>query len=158
MQPNHFKTLKILHSALLGGLAFFTLIAFVVQKQGLMIQQQDDTFEIVFQAIAAIMSITSLLAGFNIFKKRLVEVHNNRESAETRMDMYRAACILWWALLEGPGLFAIIAYVLIGNTVFIILALFHLALLTVFMPRKDNIVLLLNLTTDEVHRLEGKQV
>jgi hypothetical protein len=48
--------------------------------------------------------------------------------------------------------------VLIGNTVFIILALFHLALLTVFMPRKDNIVLLLNLTTDEVHRLEGKQV
>jgi hypothetical protein len=68
--------------------------------------------------------------------------------------MYRGACIMWWALLEAPGLFAIISYMLTGNKVFIVLSLFHWALLAVFMPRRDNIILLLNLTSEDVQRME----
>lgn len=150
-----FKALKVLHTALLAGMGIFLIVAFVVNRQGLMAVEEDKDQEMVFQAVAALISISCLLSGFTIFKKRLLAARNIAEPAEKRFELYRAACIFWWAMLEAPGLFAIVAYMKTGNTVFIILALFHLALLAVFMPRKDNIILLLNLTSEDVQRLEG---
>lgn len=155
MQGDSFKALKILHTALLMGFGLMMVVMFVVTGKEAKINDDDKTLETALQAIAAVMSIGSLLLGFSIFKKRLVASRNINYPAEKRFEMYRAACIFWWALLEGPGLFATIAYYLTSNYVFIVLALFHLGMLAVFMPRKDNIVLLLNLTSEDVQRLEG---
>jgi hypothetical protein len=155
MQTSQFKALKVLHTALLLGLASFMIVVYVVVSQGTMASEKDKTLETTLQAVAAVLSISSLLIGFNIFKKRLLAARNDTGSGETRFVLYRGACILWWAFLEGPGLFATASYFITGNLVFIVLALFHLALLAVFMPRKDNIVLLLRLTTEDVQKLEG---
>ena len=155
MQTSQFKALKVLHTALLLGLASFMIVVYVVVSQGAMASEKDKTLETALQAVAAVLSIGSLLVGFNIFKKRLLAARNDTGSGETRFVLYRGACILWWAFLEGPGLFATASYFITGNLVFIVLALFHLALLAVFMPRKDNIVLLLRLTTEDVQKLEG---
>lgn len=157
MQPaNAFKTLKILHTAILGGLIIFTILSIVVPRD-MVAGKADHDMEMILQAIAAGVSLLSLLVGFNLFKKRLVIVRNSAEPAEQRFAMYRAACIMWWALIDGPGIFAIISYFLTGNYAFLALALFQMALLAVFMPRKDNIVLLLNLTSDDVQKLEGRK-
>jgi hypothetical protein len=157
MQGNSFKALKILHTALLTGLALFIIVAYVLIRQKLIVPEKDVTLETIFQVLAAAISIGSLLAGYNLFKKQLVAARG-AERGEVRFEMYRAACIMWWAFLEAPGLFAAVSYLKTGNVVFIILALFHLGMLIVFMPRKDNIVLLLNLTSDDVQKLEGVKV
>jgi hypothetical protein len=155
MQGNAFLALKILHRSLVIGFAFFIIIDFVLISQKLMEVVADKTLETTMQAIAALISIGGLLLGFTLFKKRLVAARNPNVPAEKRFDMYRGACILWWAMLEGPGLFATIAYLLTGNLVFIILALFHLGMMAMFAPRKDNIILILNLTPADVQKLEG---
>ena len=153
MQPQSpFQNLKLIHTAILCGLAFFAIISLVIPRS----LDSDKTLEQTLQAIAAGISLLSLLAGFNIFKKQLLTARNNGGSAETRMAIYRSACITWWALIDGPGIFSIIGFILTGNYVFLALALFHIGLLAIFMPRKGNIILLLNLTSQEVQRLEGK--
>jgi hypothetical protein len=158
MHTSQFKALKVTHTVLLAGLAIFLIIAYVLISQGLYPYEKDKTTEMVFQAVAALISIGSLLVGFQMYKKRLVAARNDAGSGEARFLIYRGACIMWWAFLEAPALFAAIAYLKTGNLVFIILALFHLGLLAVFMPRKENIVLLLNLTTEDVQKLEGTTI
>lgn len=156
MQPqNPFKALKLLHTAILFGLAFFTIVSLLIPREEFA-KGFDKSFEPVLQAVAAGVSLLSLLIGFNIFKKQLVAARNNGGTAETRMAVYRSACIMWWALIDAPGILSIVGFVLTGNYAFIALALFHFALLALFMPRRSNIIMLLNLTTQEVQRLEGR--
>lgn len=154
MQGNSFQALKIVHAALVVGLTLFMIASYFIgdiKNSG----EADKSFESILQAVAAVISIGCLLGGFTIFKKQLAAARSHAGSGAERFEKYRAACIVWWAMLEGPALFATIAYFLTGNTVFLILALFHLGLLIVFMPRKDNIVLVLNLTSEDVQKLEG---
>jgi uncharacterized membrane protein YozB (DUF420 family) len=154
MQPQSpFKALKILHTAILFGLAFFTIVSLVIPREEIA-KDFDKSLEPILQAVAAGASLLSLLIGFNIFKKQLVAARNNGGTAETRMAVYRSACILWWALIDAPGILSIIGFTLTGNYAFIGLVLFHIGLLAIFMPRKSNIILLLKLTKEEVQRLE----
>src|SRR5690349_19909198 len=127
MQAVTFKALKIVHTTLLAGVDVFMVIAVVMISLELIVLKTTESLETVFQVMAAIISMGSLLIGYNLFKNQLVA---SRESSpgEVKFAMYRGACIMWWAFLEGPGLFATVSYLKTGNMVFIILALFHLAI------------------------------
>lgn len=152
-QPNAFTTLRILHIALLIGMAMFNIVGLVVVRLGF--HKVDDSFQRTLQVVCIVLSTACVLGGFNIFKKRILAARNSMGTGEERMDQYRAACILWWALIEGPGLLATIGFLLSGNYAFLALAVLHILILLVFMPRKGNIIVFLNLTTQEVERLEG---
>ena len=151
-----FRALKILHLALLGGLTIMAIVSLIVRFSGSMETIEDALLEQVMQVVAVILSLGAILFGYNLFKNKIAGIRNSTQTAEARMELYRAACIVWWAMLEGPGLFAVIGFLLTGNYAFFALGLFHSTLLALFMPRKENIILLLNLTSDEVARLEGK--
>ena len=155
-QPNYFKVLRIVHTALLIGMVIFNIIGIVLVQQNI-VPAADEQFERVLQVVCILVSGTLFLVGFNIFKKKMMVARNHTGPGEQRMGLYQAACILWWAMLEGPGLLATIGYILTHNFAFFALAVFHLAVLFVFSPRKANIVVLLNLTNEEVSRLEGKK-
>ncbi|MFL5743849.1 MAG: hypothetical protein ACJ751_04245 [Niastella sp.] len=155
-QPNAFRVLKILHTALLMSMIIFSLIAIVLVQRNL-VPASGETLERSFQVICILVSGVMLLGGFNLFKKKMLAARNDTGSGEQRMDLYRSACILWWAMIEGPGLLATIGYMLTHNLAFLALGVFHIACLFVFTPRKANIVVLLNLTNEEVSRLEGKK-
>jgi hypothetical protein len=153
-QPNAFKVLRILHTALLIGMATFNIVALIVVQKGRM-PAADESFQRTFQVVCLLASAGLLIAGFNIFKKKMLAARNDTGPGEQRMDLYRAACILWWAMIEGPGLLAVVGFILTHNFAFFALSLFHFTCLWVFTPRKANIVVLLNLTPEEVSRLEG---
>jgi len=154
-QPNAFKVLRILHAALLISMTVFNIVALVLVVQGI-VPAADESFQRTFQIVCILVSAASLIGGFNIFKKRMLAARNDTGPGEQRMGLYRAACILWWALIEGPGLLAVIGFILTHNYAFLALSLLHLACLFVFTPRKANIEVLLNLNAEEVKRLEGK--
>jgi len=155
-QPNAFKVLKILHTTLLMGMIIFSVIAIVLVQRNL-VSASGESLERALQVVCILVSGVMLLAGFNLFKKKMMAARNDTGPGEQRMDLYRAACILWWAMIEGPGLLATIGYMLTHNLAFLALAVFHISCLFVFTPRKANIVVLLNLSSEEVARLEGKK-
>lgn len=154
--PNAFKALKFVHVGLLIGMSIFALVALAVRRQGL-IDLEDESLERILQVICVIISLISVVAGFNIFKRKIILARLNTESGIKRMDRYRTACIIWWAMIEWPGMVALVGYLVTGNLAFFALAIFHILILLVFMPRKDNIVVLLQLTSSDVDKLEGKQ-
>jgi hypothetical protein len=154
-QQNAFTTFRILHAALLIGLTLFIIISLVVTLLGF--HKADEQLQRTLQVVCILVSTISVIGGFNIFRKRIFAARNSLGTGEERMEQYRAACILWWALIEGPGLLATISFLLSGNYAFFALAVVHLLILLAFMPRKANIILLLNLTPQEVARLEGKE-
>jgi hypothetical protein len=156
-QSNAFTVLKILHIALLIGMAIFGVTAIlVVQLVQPAPTAADDSFQRNFQVVCVLLSALSLIGGFKLFKKKIFAARNSLEPGEKRMELYRSACILWWAMIEGPGIVAGIGFILSGNYAFFALAVFHLLALLAFSPRKANIILFLNLSSDEVARIEGQ--
>jgi hypothetical protein len=153
-QPNAFKVLKMLHTALLVGMIIFSIVAIVLVQRNI-VPASGESLERALQVVCILVSGVMLLGGFNLFKKKMMAARNDTGAGEHRMDLYRAACILWWAMIEGPGLLATIGFILTHNFAFFALGVFHISCLFVFTPRKANIVMLLNLTADEVARLEG---
>lgn len=156
-QPtDHFRILKILHLSLLTGLGLFAVISFFTAgKNFTMIA--DESLSRKLQVVVLIFSLTMLIAGFNHFKKTILNIRVAEVSAHKRMEKYRTACIIWWAMIEGPGLMAIIGYLLTANHAFLFLGMLHIFILFIFMPRKDNIIVLLNFNSDETMQLEGKR-
>jgi hypothetical protein len=154
-QPNAFNVIKIVHIGLLMGMAMFDIVSLIIVLQGIP-AIAEDSVQRNLQVGCVLLSALLLIAGFKIFKKRIFAARNSTEPGEKRMEMYRAACIMWWAMIEVPGIVAGIAFIISGNFAFFALAIFHLLAMLVFAPRKANIVLFLNLNNDEVARLEGK--
>ena len=153
-QPNAFRVVRILHTALLISMGMLNIIAliFVLQKFG---GKADESFQRILQVVCILLSAACIIGGFTIFKKRIFAARNSLGPAEERMELYRAACIVWWALIEGPGLLAAIGFLLSGNYAFFALSIVHVLILLAFTPRKANIILFLNLNDKEVERLEG---
>lgn len=156
MQQDAFKALKILHLAIAAGLVLFTAIILLLFQTG-QLKALDPSLERTLQVVAVVVSVGMLVVGFNLFKRKMMEARNSSQAGETRMNLYRTACIVWWAMIEGPGMLAVICFIITGNYAFIALAGFHVLLLFLFMPRKGNIIVLLNLNSQEVAALEGQR-
>ena len=154
-QPNAFTTIKIIHLALLAGMTAFAIVSMILVNTGFA-AVADDSMQRILQVVCILLSALALFAGFKIFRKKIFAARNSMEAGEKRMERYRTACILWWAMIEAPGIVAGIAFVLSGNYAFFALGVFHLLALLMFAPRKANIIMFLNLSSDEVIRLEGK--
>jgi hypothetical protein len=153
--PNAFKILRTLHLALFMGMLIFAIAGMVVVQQQLL-PMADESFQRISQVVCVMVSLSCLVIGFNIFKRKMLAARLLPASGEQRMAKYRMACILWWAMIEGPGLLATTGYMLTRNLSFLALAGLHILIILAFMPRKDNIIVLLNFTAADVAELEGK--
>jgi protein-S-isoprenylcysteine O-methyltransferase Ste14 len=154
MQQDAFRILKKLHLAILLGFILFAGVIIVLFETGQLVAI-DPSIERTLQVVAVVVSVAATLIGFNLFKRGILQARNSKGSGEVRMGLYRGACIRWWAMLEGPGLLAVIGFFITGNYAFIALAGLHILILILFRPRKENIIVLLNLNSQEVDRLEG---
>jgi Na+-transporting NADH:ubiquinone oxidoreductase subunit NqrB len=152
-KQNAFAGLRILHLSLCIGVLFFSILAFFVTRDGPFVPG-DANLNRTFQGIAALLSVGALIFGYRTFNKKLVSIRSSTNNGIQKMDEYRKTLIGWWAIIEAPAFFAIICFMMVGNYAFLALAGFHFLLMVLFAPRKDNIILLLNLSSDEVRKLE----
>jgi hypothetical protein len=155
MQKSIFKVIKLVHLGVSVSL-LLVIATFIFLVQSGIGKGHDASLERILQTVAAVLSVGILLIGFNRFKRAMMAARNNPGNGEERMRQYFAACVTWWAMIEMPGIFAAICYYLTQNFAFVVLAGTHLLILLIFMPRKENIIVLLNLNADEVAKLEGK--
>ena len=153
MVPNAFKVLRILHTALFCSMLLFAGVCLFIVLTHTTVA--DESFDRTMQLVCILLSFASILIGFRIFKKKILAARNSTAPAADRMVQYRSACIVWWAMIEGPGLLAGIGFLVTANYAFFALVVVHVLILGLFTPRKSNIVVLLNLNAAEVKQLEG---
>ena len=147
-----FANLRILHLSLVASLLIFTGVA-VGLKLTNTFPSLDESVDRILQVAVILVSLPALLFGFRLFKRRILEARGMNAPAYERLMAYRSACVTWWAMIDFPGVFAIVGYLLTGNFAYLFLAAFHIMLLILFTPRKDNIAVLLNFSSEDMKGL-----
>ena len=152
VKPGELKSLQIVHRALLLGLVLFAAIAFYLNYSGNFIAGLK-SYDQPLQVIAITLSFGGFFIGSLLFKKKMQQIKDSSPELRVKLSTYRSAAIMQWALLEGPALFAIICFLLVGNYAFLALAVVFIILFAVTAPNKTKMMLLLQLTEEEMATL-----
>jgi hypothetical protein len=150
--PNFFKSLQVLHKALITGMMLFCAIAIVLMTMGkapLTLTAYDRTL----QVVAVLLGAGLPALGFSLFNKKLQSLDTAAPVA-ARVAGYRSATILRWMLIELPAFFATICFLLTGNYAFAALAIALVFVFAATNPSKTKIVFQLQLNEQEVAELE----
>ena len=112
------KSISIIHLALLAGQVIFAIVAYAQSiKVFFGISYMDD----VFMYIVPLAAIGGFIAGYSIFKKQLAAIRSKNSLGE-KIIAYQTALIIRYALLEGPCLLAVWAYLNNNNLFYLMVA------------------------------------
>ncbi|HTF29664.1 MAG TPA: hypothetical protein VK625_12515 [Flavitalea sp.] len=148
-----FKEFRLIHLAIILGLVIFCIVSIVMVQLRLK-SPVGLSVDRILQVVVIIFSVALLFAGFRYFKNTIMKIRGFKHDAEKRIADYRSACIIWWAMIDAPALLALVCFLITGNYAFFAVAFCHLIVLIFFMPKRENIILLLNLSSQELQRLE----
>ena len=146
------KSLNILHKAMLAGQILFSAVCGYLVYAGI-ISPSAKELDKVLQVVAIALSVAGVFAGMSVFKKRLLQIRDMQTGINEKFSAYRSACIIQWALLEGPVIFIIISFFLTGNYAFPALAIVLIFLFALQAPSKLKIALQLQVSEAELEDL-----
>ena len=112
----YLKSLKILHLAFLAGQVMFAAIAAVLVFTNLFTPVTTEVA--ILRFIVPGIAIACIVVSQLIFTSRLAAAQVAAEPEE-KLNIYRTALILKFALIEGPCLLSTIAFLLSGNYLFL---------------------------------------
>lgn len=110
------KSLIIVFFALLAGQVFFALVSLGLVSQGIILEEPQ------VRNIGLVAVPLLVLVGFvgsRFLSSRMLMKARMTQKIEDKFNQYRSAFILRLALLETPGFFAIIAFMLTGERIFL---------------------------------------
>ena len=146
------KTLQRLHLFLaIGVFIFLCITIYLVESGGFAV---DDALNDMFLYMVPILALVSVFASRLMYSKR-VEVLKTLTTLEEKTEGYQAALIVRWALIEGPSLFAVIAFMLTGNYLFGLIALSLLLYLILQRPRLESVLADLALSHNDFNAIRN---
>ena len=135
-----FKTLSIIHLALVGGILVFGAITYFNNGS---FEANADPNDIFIYVVPIVAAFGYFMSQF-LFKKQLQSI-NRTDELSTKMSKYLSASIVMYALIEGPAFLAIFEYSFSGNALFLVIAIFLVAYLYMQKPTQrkfmDNVPL-----------------
>ncbi len=143
----YFKLLSVLYFALIGGQVFFGLIAFYLNNNGSYHPQGKDLKDI-FIYLVPIFALYGVIAGSIIFKKKL-NLSKSKTSLIEKLNDYRTASIIRYALLEGSSFFSLVSYLLTGDSLFLYLSILIIAIFIILKPSAEKVIIDLELNPGE---------
>jgi len=147
-----FKMLNILHKALLmGQILLAAVFAWLIYSKT--ITPAEPELDKILQVAALIMAGGGIYAGMVIFKKKLLQIREMQGNVKDKLDQYRAACLVQWALLEGPSIFSSICFFVTGNYAFLALTAVIIFLFVMMGPSKLKMQLQLQLSESDLDEL-----
>jgi hypothetical protein len=149
-----FAALKIVHTAMLAGQVLFIAVLFFMAYSK-KIEPVMPGMDKALQIIAVLLSAAGFFLGTNIFKKKLLAIRGNMNNTgvQEKFGKYRMACIMQWAMLEGPCLFCCICFFLAGNYAFLALAAVLVLLFAMLAPVKIKAAMQLGLSITDMEEL-----
>ncbi|MGZ2371423.1 hypothetical protein ACXR6G_16710 [Ancylomarina sp. YFZ004] len=148
----YFKSLKVIHIALLLGQLAFATLAYIINFITPISNGMEDLNDI-FLILVSVITFGSIAAGIFITKSKLIAA-NEKPNLSDKLNDYRALTIARLALLEGPVFFAIISFLLTGNLIFLGFAGLILIIFIIQAPGKDKLINDLELTYAEKSLIE----
>ena len=147
-----FKILSILHKGLMMGQILFPAVCIYLVYTNTILptaKELDKTLQIV----ALVITAGGIYGGISFFKKKLITIRAMQADAKEKFALYRTACLIQWALLEGPSIFCTIGFFLTGNYAFLALVLVILFVFVMTAPSKLKMQLQLQISEAELEDL-----
>jgi hypothetical protein len=116
----YIKILSLIHTALFMGQLILGGVFIFLNLSGQLAIEGADLLE-VFQLVVPIVMLGVIYGGEWVRKMRLKTCKEKKELNE-KLDEYRTAIIIKYALLEASSLLALIAYLMTSNYLFLSLA------------------------------------
>ncbi len=151
VKAGYLKAIKKLHLAMLLGQCFMlgVVLFLTIQK---IIPPGSAALDKPLQIAALLVSFAGVWGGYTIFKKKLL-LANAAESMAGKLEEYRKALLLQWAITEAAVLFVVICFFLVGNYSFAALAAALIIFFALQTPNKVKLMLHLQLTEREADGL-----
>ena len=141
-----------MHKALLMGQVLFACVCiYLVYTNTIPPSAQE--LDKILQVIALIAAAGGIYAGMTLFKKKLIQISAMQADAKEKFALYRTACLMQWALLEGPSIFCTICFFLTGNYTFLALVLIIIFIFILTAPSKLKMQLQLPISEAELEDL-----
>jgi len=145
------KAIRIVYIALMLGVAFFLLIAFVLTLKTGSLGVNDPFFEQVLLIVSTLMAFVSIPAGMIIFKKRTEDIQN--QNLKSKIETFRSAMILRAATMEGAGFFFVVCVVLTGSIISMIEAFAVLAVMLLYFPTDTRLANEMKHDLEEIEKI-----
>ena len=152
MKPTspYIKAISVLHYALLAGQLFFGIIMFFLvwlkRENSFPLENISQQMLIACIVIAAV----AYLAGNMLFKKKLENINEENNPVSKKLDEYRGANIIRWALMQFATLFCIIIFFVTGNYSIMIVAAVMLILFFTAKPGAEKTVADLGISLNDL--------
>jgi len=139
----YFRALSIIYYTMIAGLIFFVLISFFVVYSGI-VKEQDKYLIDIFSIIIPAFVLGGIMSSNILFRNKLNKSKSKPLLIE-KMNDYRSALLIRYALLEGPCFLSIIAYFLFGFNLFLFLAVIIILVFSFYKPSLNKAVIELEL-------------
>lgn len=133
-----YKALAVLTGALIVGILVFSAVGMIIHfTQGIIIKDESlaDTIFFVILSIA----VVSIIGARLIYNKRINTLKESNQTSKEKLDIFRAITITHMALCEMPALLGIIAFIILGNFLFLIPAAMALLEMILKFPAQSKI-------------------
>jgi hypothetical protein len=147
----YFNSLNITYMSLILGQVFFAIISLFLSLSGLVSFNLEDS-KFILIIVTILFAFGAFYGNTYIFKMKLNAI-NPASSLFDKLNEYRSACILRWAILEGPSFLSIIGYFLTGDLTFIIITSSIIAFFFMNRPNAEKACTELNLEYQDKIRL-----
>ena len=109
--------------------------------------------EQILQVVAIAFAIGGFYGGSFFFKRLVSNARELQSGPEKKFAIYQSACLLQWALIEGPSLLVIICFLFTGNYAFLALAAVLILIFAMLAPSKLKIMLHLQISEEQIKQL-----
>lgn len=145
----YMNSLRIIHGAMLLLQVLFLAVVFWLVEPSRM--PEHDLF---FNIAGAVVLVLGFVLSYILPAKSINESKAKRGLGE-KLNVYRTAAILNWALLDGVCVFLIVGYFMTGELRFVLASVFAMVALFLNRPTIDRIVYKLDLDESEQRTLEN---
>ena len=149
----YFKIISIFHFALAFGLIVFGLVISFLLADFQHPDNESDFAKILVYLVPGLL-IVGIVASIMVFSNRL-DILKGEMDFRLKMEKYREALIIRYALLEGPGLFALVSIFLTNNSEYLLYAAAMLILLLIKRPSIKSAIKELELDQNEISKIEN---
>lgn len=150
---SYFKQLNLLMGAMIAGLVLFALVAtFLITSEGPLAP----AIHAVFQYLAPAIALGSMVGSYFFFKERLKMIPPDA-GLTAKMNGYRSAKIIAFALLDGGAMFSVIGYLMAGHWLYLASAGFVLLVFLLGRPSPQQAVNDLELMGEEAFRVQNPE-
>ena len=147
------NSLEVVHKGLLIGQVIFALVASFLLFDNRLIPPFKEYDRILQLHILSLSFGGFYIGTFYILKRQVEQIKKRNLTAGEKFSSYRKACMMQWALIEGPCLISIMCFLLVGNISFLALAGTLMVLFALLAPTSLKIQLLLKLREEDLANL-----